>query len=116
MSVWPVSLPLPLSNTLQETPPQSLIRTQMDAGVPKVRRRSTATVRQLSFQVMLSASQVSTLDTFFLTTTLGGSEEFDYTHPRTGAAVTARFTAPPTYADANTGDHFLTTIELEILP
>lgn len=116
MSVWPASLPLPLSNTLQETPPQSLIRTQMDGGVPKVRRRSTATVRKLSFQLMLSAAQVSALDTFFVTTTLGGSDSFDYTHPRTSAAVTARFTTPPTYADANTGDHYLTTIELEILP
>ena len=116
MATWPTSLPLPLANTLKETPPESSIRTQMDKGPAKVRRRTTAAVRPLSFEMVCDTTQIQTLDDFYVTDTAGGSDEFIYTHPRTNAAVSARFTAPPQYSDINVGSHYNVSIQLEILP
>jgi hypothetical protein len=64
----------------------------------------------------LTASEVATLDTFFVTTTRGGTLEFNWTHPRTGAAVEARFvpgTAPSYGAIEQDGE---VSVQLEILP
>lgn len=115
MATWPATLPAPALNSLKETPPNNVIRTQMDKGPDKVRRRTTANVRPLSFTLKLTPAQVATLDTFFTDTTYSGADEFDYTHPRTGAAVTARFVSPPDYAESE-GVIYNCSISLEILP
>lgn len=115
MATWPATLPAPALNTLKESPPNNVIRTQMDKGPDKVRRRTTANVRPLSFTLKLTPAQVETLDTFFVTTTFSGADEFDYTHPRTGDPVTARFVGPPDYSEQE-GVIYNAAIQLEILP
>jgi hypothetical protein len=115
MATWPASLPYPALNTLKETPPENTIRTQMEKGPAKLRRRTTANVRPLSFTLKLTPAQVTTLDDFFTTTTFSGAVEFTYTHPRTGASVTARFTEPPTYSEVG-GAIYNAAVALEILP
>lgn len=115
MSVWPVTLPAPALNSLRETPPNNTIRTNMDKGPDKVRRRTTANVRPISFTLKLTPAQVATLDTFYDNTTFSGADEFDYTHPRTGAAVTARFVSPPEYSESE-GVIYNCSISLEIMP
>lgn len=114
MASWP-TLPAPLINTFRESVPESTIRSQTDKGPAKVRRRSTAMPRPVQFTLMLTPAQVATLDAFHETTTVGGSQEFDYTHPRTGSTVSARFTSPPSYSDVN-GINYRASIELEIIP
>ena len=117
MATWPGTLPTsPEGPNYQESPPNTLIRTQMDAGPPKVRQRFTSGVRPLSFTWMLTKAQVATLDTFYVTTLFGGSLSFDgLAHPRTLAATTFRFTAPPTYVYLGP-DVWRATTPLEILP
>lgn len=115
MPTWPATLPYPALNTLKESPPKNVLRTQMDKGPDKVRRRTTANVRPLSFTLKLTPAQVETLDTFFVTTTSSGADEFDYIHPRTGASVTARFVSEPDYAESE-GVIYNCSISLEILP
>ena len=115
MATWPATLPYPALNTLKETPPNNAIRTQMDKGPDKVRRRTTANVRPLSFTLKLTPVQLETLDTFYVTTTASGVDEFDYTHPRTGDSVTARFVSPPDYAESE-GVIYNCSVSLEILP
>lgn len=114
MATWP-SLPAPLINTFKETVPDNILRTSMDRGVDKVRRRTTANARGIQFTLLLTPAQISTLETFYVTTLLSGADEFDYTHPRTGATVNARFTQPPAYSDVN-GINFRAEIALEVLP
>lgn len=117
MSAWPSTLPAPALSTLNETPPENRLVTSMDKGPGKVRRRTTANVRPLSFTLRLTKAQVQTLDDFFVTTTFSGADSFSYNHPRTGAAVTARF-APntvPQYAEQD-GVIYNASISLEILP
>lgn len=115
MAMWPATLPAPSINSFQETPPDNLIRSNMDKGPAKVRRRTTANVRPIQFTLMLTEAQVAILDTFFNTTVFGGAEEFDYTHPRTGDAVSARFVSPPQYMEKE-GVVYGASISLEIMP
>ena len=115
MAVFPTSLPAPALNTLRETPPKHTIRSQMDKGPEKIRRRTTANVRMLSFTLRLTPAQLQILDDFFVDDVFSGADEFDYTHPRTGDAVTARFASEPSYSEQE-GVIYNVEISLEILP
>lgn len=115
MATWPATLPAPALSSLSESPPNNTIRSQMDKGPDKVRRRTTANVRPISFNLMLTPAQVETLDTFYHTTTFSGADSFDYTHPRTEAACTARFVQPPQYTERE-GVVYSVSVALEILP
>lgn len=115
MPTWPSTLPAPALNSFQESPPLNTIRTNMDKGADIIRRRTTANIRPISFNLHLTAAQLATLDTFFVSSTFSGSESFDYTHPRTGAGCTARFIEPPTYME-HEAVMYVAAIQLEILP
>lgn len=115
MPTWPASLPAPLLNSLKESPPENVIRTDMDKGPAKVRRRTTANIRPISFSLRLTPAQVDTMDDFYVTDTFSGADEFAYTHPRTGDSVTARFVQPPEYSELE-GVLYNVNVSLEILP
>ena len=113
MPTWPSEF-CPLINSFQESPPENTIRSSMDKGPDKLRRRTTANIRPVSFRISISKAQVATLDSFFLTDTASGSLPFDYVHPRTGQNVSARFVSAPTYQNRST--RYEADISLEILP
>lgn len=113
MPIWPEHF-CPLINTFQETPPENTIRTTMDRGPAKVRRRTTANVRNVSFSMYLDSANVAVMDDFFINQTYSGADAFEYTHPRTGETVNARFVAPPQYRNRSRG--FEVQVQLEIMP
>jgi len=116
MATWPTSLPdYPLIDGYAEKPQDQTIRTQMEAGPDKVRRRFTAGVREFSVKWTLTTAQVSTLDTFFHSTLDGGALQFDMTHPRTGASTSFRFVGPYELASADKGLYDITAT-IEVLP
>lgn len=116
MPTWPGSLPdIPLVEQFQEQPPNLLLRTEMDAGPAKVRRRATAGVRPMRGLISCTKAQVATLDTFYVTTCVGGSLAFDWTHPRTGAAVSFRFRNPPMYVP-DYAESWRVSLDLEAMP
>ena len=116
MATWPSGKRFtPIIGSLTESPPSNSIRSSMDKGPAKVRRRTTANVRPLSFKLVLSKADTAVFDTFYVTTTVSGSIEFDYTHPRTGAACTARFAQEPTYSERS-GVVYEISVSLEIMP
>lgn len=115
MATWPATLPDPLINTLKESPADNSIRTQMDKGPAKMRRRTTANTKPIAFTMILTDAQLTALDAFYTATTFSGAISFDYTHPRTMDSVTARFTQPPSYSDVN-GTCYRAEVQLEILP
>lgn len=115
MADWPSTLPAPAINTFKEVPPDNLIRSSMDKGPDKVRRRTTANISPVSFSLKLTSTQVQTLDDFYRTTINSGADEFTYTHPRTGLSVTARFIEPPQYREI-AGVLYEVPIQLEIMP
>lgn len=112
---WPLTV-APQQDGYNETPPNTALATEMNAGPQKVRLRYTAGPRRFMLAYHLTKAEVATLDTFFVTTSRGGTLEFDWTHPRTGASVEARFvpgTAPSYGAIEQDGE---VTVQLEILP
>ncbi len=116
---WPTADDFPQDSQLlgyQETPPENVIRTPMDTGPPKLRRRSTAGVRNLTVFLFLDdTTQMGHLDDFYVTDTYSGSIAFEWTHPRTGATTDFRFRAPPQYRHLGNGN-YRAQLELEILP
>lgn len=115
MATWPVLLPAPALNSLSEAPPNNVIRSSMDKGVAKTRRRTTASTRPISFGLVLTPAEIIILDSFYTDDTFSGSEEFTYIHPRTGTTCTARFLEPPSWQERE-GVCYGANIQLEILP
>ncbi len=114
---WPATLPDTLSlEGLSDRLPSGAIRTQMDGGPVKQRRRFTAAVEPITGSLVLTAAQTEILDAFWLTTTKMGTLSFNWTHPRKLTAVEMRFvaTSPPQYTPA--GGLYSVTLELEVLP
>jgi len=110
---WPDTLPqLWLQGGYQETLPDVMIRTEMDAGPAKSRRRFTVQVTPIKGKMTLTTIQKGYLETFFNTTTAGGSLSF--TFPHDGAEV-LRFTKPPMLAK-KAGLMWDADFELEKLP
>lgn len=118
---WPSTLPQkPLLSGLAEQTPNTAIRTSMETGPAKVRRRYTAGVRKFPVSFVLTAAQVATMDTFLQETIMSGALPFDWLHPRTGAAVS--FRVIPESADTlNTftplgAGLWQTSLNLEVMP
>ena len=111
--VWPLGLPArPLIPGFEETFPDIMLRTEVDAGVAKARRRFTAAARPITAPYRLSDSEVTTLDAFYLST---GAQPFDWVHPRTLTTVSVRFTGPPRATPRGAG-LWDVTVPLEVLP
>jgi hypothetical protein len=116
MATWPSALPNdPLKQAYEETFQDQTLRTKMDAGPDKVRRRFTAGARYFRMPLRLTKDQVEIYLTFWETTLSAGSLPFDWTHPRTKGAAEFMFMGPPKISDAG-GNKFLADANMEILP
>jgi hypothetical protein len=113
---WPAGLPAyVLAEGYQEHAPDTLLRTPMDAGPAKARRKSTAQVWTITCQVRLTHDQRAVLDQFFVVDTASGALRFDWVHPVTRDACEMRFTERPVY-QARGPVHLVASLALEILP
>lgn len=116
MAVWPPSLPNLVNVTgFEEKFANQVIRTQMEVGPSKVRRRSLSSPRDVSMVVTIDGAQKETLDTFFHSTLGGGSLSFDWTDPISQAPRSYRFKEPPSIT-AIGGFWFSAAMKLERLP
>lgn len=116
MPSWPETLPsIPRRADCGEQFPDLVLRTPMDAGPPKVRRRFTAGERPSPMGWFFTAAQMSTFETWWKDTIFGGSLSFTMTNPRTGIIDSWRFTAPPAIAKVG-GSYWHVTVQLEQLP
>lgn len=120
MAVWPASLP-DISLALTETRQDATIRSSMDAGPMKMRRRFSAASRYVTGSVIMDNTQRATFDTFFETTIAEGALPFDMDDPRDGTSLEWRFMEPPAFtARKGNGSNVVTlwnvTLSLEVLP
>lgn len=115
---WPDSLPQrPLVDGYQESPPDNTMRTQMDEGPAKVRRRYTANVRPIQVTLEMDADELNTFDDFYVEETASGSRRFIWQHPRTKTQHEMRFrTPPPPDYTAMGGLQYQVSFTLEIMP
>ena len=118
MSAWPGDLPQkPLADGFSEKAPTLIQRTQMDVGPAKARPRQTAGVTVLTCAFRLTSAQRASLMTFWQTTLAGGSLPFTWTHPVTGAALSAcRIVDPPALEPVARGIYWRAALTIEILP
>jgi hypothetical protein len=119
--LWPPTLPQnPYQDGPSIQPAPNALRTTMDVGPPKQRRRYTAVFTPVSFNLLLSEADIATLDTFVITT-LQDVLQFDWIDFKTGglggtpSAATYRFVARPTYVWF-AADVWQASIQLEKLP
>ena len=115
MTAWPASLPQDaLMSGYREESIDTAIRSGMSYGPDKVRRRTTAVIRQVVIPLRMTTAQVSTLETFYFDT-IQVSGVVDWINHRTRAAAEYRFLAPPKYQPYG-GGWWAVQLEMEILP
>ncbi len=113
--IWPSLLPQhPLLDAWQENLPDNTLRTEMEQGPAKLRRRSTAASGRMTLQFLLSSDAGGILDYFYADTLGGGVKTFRMAHPRRGDMMTCRFVSPPEYTAVN-GTYCRARLTLEVL-
>lgn len=96
MATWPATLPdwkFPLSDKADE----GFLRTSMDAGPDKMRRRYSAVSRKFQTEMKITGAQRSTLNTFYHDTLGEGALSFERTDPTTDVTEDFRFLTTPDY-------------------
>lgn len=101
MDKWPASLPCPLLAEVDYTSRSNVIRTEMDAGIIRMRRRYTSVPENVSFSLLLTRAQLQVLFDF-VSITLGDVGRFEWKEFRDPArrAAIYRFQDRPTYMPA----------------
>ena len=112
---WDASLPTCPETQYTETLKDNVIRSDMDAGIQKMRQRYTRTQRMLGLSYLLTDSQKATFYTFF-SNIKGGALPFNLPNPLGGSSIVVRLTKAltgPTYVTKNL---WRIQMELEVLP
>lgn len=114
MATWPASLPqTPQLSGYSETPQSQTLRSSMDAGPAKVRRRFTAASRDIPVQYILSTTQRETFENWFDADIAAGALAFDWPHD--GATVEARIRDGYSLTPLGRGRWQL-SMDIEVLP
>lgn len=93
MPAWPAAVPFlsRLADLSYSGPLGQLSKFQPDVGLPKIRRRTTASYRSLSGSTRpMSAVEFAAFEDFWKDDLAGGVLDFTATHPVTGATATFR--------------------------
>lgn len=113
--IWPTTLPVEmLMRGYNQTAANVLLRSSVDAGPAKVRRRFTAGVQPVTGNLLLTGAELAYLRTFYDTTLLGGSLRFTWREPVTLTSKEFRFTSPLKWSCAD--GYYEVSLELEMLP
>jgi hypothetical protein len=91
---WPAGLPATLLLAgLSKEPQNNVIRTAMDAGPKKARRRYTGKTYKYSGKQVFSAAQLETFERFYELALADGVLRFNFTDPVTLETAEFRFAA-----------------------
>ena len=116
-AVWPASLPQEfLAPGELETEPDAALRTEMDAPVPKTRRRFTAAVAPIRGDLRVTPAQRDTLRQFYRQTLGFGALPFDWARTTVGVTEVYLFVSPPTFRPTQRGVRYIASLQLEIQP
>lgn len=114
MASWPNTLPACPEWQYSENYQDGRIRSDMDAGPAKLRRRFTVVVQNFSLQIKLTSAQVDTIISFYDNTLEMGTATFKWFHPRTQDPASCRFVSRP--AISGMDGLYSVSFEMEILP
>ena len=98
--IWPESLPTPLLSGFGVSDDLPLIRTRMESGPDRVTRTSSTFMTNISFKLLLTASQYAEFRQFFETNCNAGADWFSIPLDTAGSVVyhRARFKKSPKYS------------------
>lgn len=117
MPTWPVSLPEVRPGGYQETPQNQVLRSEMETGPAKTRRRFTAGTRTIPVQYQLTDAELAVFEAFFDDEIAAGALSFSWPHPRTGQTVTAKILPPGYQIDpVGGGLWWLLSLTIEVQP
>lgn len=116
---WPITLPqTPLAGSFSESVGFNYIRSPMDAGPAKIRKRSNQ-ASPMSMAFIMNNTQLGYLKTF-VETTISGVARFYFDHPRTGETMEVRIVPSSDGAlysiVQSAPDYYTVSISMERLP
>lgn len=116
---WPASLPQsPLRASYSQTRNDSVIRSSVGYGPDKLRRRTTADIKNVQIELVLTIAQVETLQTFY-DDTIGAVGIVDWVNHLSSSSplpsAQYRFTTPPEFRKTDSDD-WSCTFSMELLP
>jgi hypothetical protein len=116
MPEWPSTLPdEPIESGYEETFADNLLRTEMDKGPPKVRRRTQANVNKATFPFIFTKAELGYFTTFYKVDLAEGALPVDWTHPIHGTSIQFNI-VPPVKVTPIGGGFFSVNLTVEILP
>lgn len=119
MPTWPATLPQrPLADGFEETGRDGVLRTRMDAGPPKTRRRTTAGSSRMRCTFRLTTAQRATFVTFVESDLAGGALAYDWLHPVTDSPIKVQIDTDQGFVlnPIHRGRRWLLHLPLEVLP
>jgi hypothetical protein len=118
MPTWPASLTTFIVEGYQETTDDIILRTTMDAGNVKTRRRFTAAYDKIRGDTVWTDAQLATWMTWFKNDIQNGALSFDMPHPRTKLQILVRYatTSIPISPFNRASTRWRVAHELEIIP
>ena len=115
---WPPGLPQSPQKGYTEDSGVLILKTAMDAGPAKMRRRGKKPTT-LNMNFLMTAAQVDTLEDF-TKNIIRGTYRFDFKHPRTNATIEARMVPQDSGTLYNityvAPGYYTISLQLEILP
>lgn len=103
IETWPVSLQQLLNeDSFNVEIGETVIRSEMDVGPEKVRRRSTRPIDTYTCSIDIYQTDVNTFKQFFNTTLNGGVNSFYFNDPLTGTTEVFKFSKSPTFSPLGT--------------
>ena len=117
MPAWPAGLPqFVLRNGYEEGFKDLALRSQMDSGATKRRKRFTDGPEPNMFPIELTDAELDIFKTFLYDTIAGGALSFTKEHPRTLVTETFAFKSNPKPVRSVGHDSCILMMDLEQLP
>ncbi len=99
---WPEELPIPRLSGLSASRKSSVVRTEMDAGPAKARRRYTVATKEFSGSIVVKENERAILENFYVATLGDGVLRFVMRDPQT--LVESEFRFMEDYGETSNGD------------
>ncbi len=115
MPTWPLTLPQSfLVNGLREEGTDNVIRSPIDTGPAKTRRRYSAKTKPIQGSMLMTQAQYLIFKTFYEDTIADGALEFDMPDDVEGGTMTVK--VKDKYQADAAGIHWLVALDLDRQP